>query len=247
MNDGDSDATPRTLRDARHAHAALLASAHSRRSEVAAHHGVLHAESASYVVAMIPFSEARVSELPRTRRDALEGVLRQNVAAARAIMHADAEIGPETLLSAPLVMHDSDALQHAESELRAAGCAACRGHCCMAGGNHAFNRVETMVRVMRANGAWSDDELVDAYLGFVAEHTMTDGCVYQGAQGCTLSRELRSEICNRYECNGLRMLRGQFDEGQPVRAYFVHREGGELRGGEFVEIARSRTCGSEIG
>ena len=64
---------------------------------------------------------------------------------------------------------------------------------------------------------------------------MTDGCVFQGEQGCTLSRELRSEMCNRYECNGLRTLRERFREGEPVRAYFVNRTARGLRGGAFVE------------
>ena len=227
-----------TLRDARQAHARLVAAAHVRRKRAAAARGVARDERDRYVVAVIPHNDARVSRLPHSRREALERVLRSNVAEARALLRSDAPIEPESLLPALPATRASAAQQRAESTLRAAGCAACRGHCCMAGGNHAFNRAETMVRVLRANSAWSDDEIVQVYVSHVAERTMTDGCVFQGERGCTLTRELRSEMCNRYECNGLRTLREHFDEGEPVRAYFVNRKGASLRGGEFVEIVR---------
>ena len=65
---------------------------------------------------------------------------------------------------------------------------------------------------------------------------MTHGCVYQGDRGCTLAPALRADVCHRFHCPGLMMLKGQFAAHEPVRAYMVHRRGERLRGDRFVEI-----------
>ena len=69
---------------------------------------------------------------------------------------------------------------------------------------------------------------------------MTYGCVYQVHDGCALPRDLRGHTCNAYYCEGLKMIRGRYAPGEPVRAYFVHREDDRFTGGQFVQIAVRR-------
>lgn len=93
-----------------------------------------------------------------------------------------------------------------------------------------------MLAQLQRDPSADDETIIGRYLQHLGERTMTHGCVYQGALGCTLSPELRADICHRFLCTGLLMLQGKFDDGQPVRAYLIHRRGDALSGDRFVAI-----------
>ncbi len=224
----------RSMRSARVAWTQLIARAARRRDRSGAQRGLSPETSATYVMAVLPQTQARTSALPTPRKRAYALSLRAVLAQARDAM---AEGRDEAIVSRtrPAVPAPT-ALEQAESALYAACCAACRGDCCGNGGTHAYLRTETLVRYLRAHPAATDDAVVDDYLAFVQPRTITGACVNQGEQGCTLPQPMRSEICNRYLCAGIKMLKGAFDHGEPVRAFLVHRSKHELRGGRFVQL-----------
>src|SRR5206468_7485578 len=88
----------------------------------------------------------------------------------------------------------------------ASACARCQGHCCGKGGLHAFAylSVDTLRRFMDDNPTLHPDEVLAAYLDHIGRATYQDSCVFHGPQGCTLSREMRADICNTFFCPGLK-------------------------------------------
>ncbi len=215
----------------------LRALAPRRRNRSAASRGISVAERESYKLAILPRIYNRPSALPPVRRNAFEAHLRANLAKARARLAAGESLAPAAPINARQPGDTrSEAEREAERKLLGAGCAACRGWCCLAGGNHAFNDVDTMVRYLQAFPTHDDETIVARYLSYLAPRTLTGGCVYQHEHGCTLPRDLRADVCNRFYCSHINMIRNEYNAGDPVRAYFVHVEAGRLVGDRFVEI-----------
>jgi hypothetical protein len=112
----------------------------------------------------------------------------------------DADADPEGPTGDPLI----PAAPPTSAELLTRGaCTACRGHCCRLGEDHAFLRPATLRRFHKAHPELTGVEVVDAYLAYVPKESSLGGCVFQGRQGCTLPRAMRSDVCNRYLCEDL--------------------------------------------
>ena len=94
-------------------------------------------------------------------------------------------------------------------------CAACRGSCCRMGGDHAYLTEETLARALAAHPDWTLDRILELYLSRLPAETTRDSCLYHGAAGCGLPRELRSPTCNLYLCGKLTRLRAGLPESQP--------------------------------
>lgn len=90
----------------------------------------------------------------------------------------------------------------ADPDIVATACGACGGHCCRKGGNDGFLDTDDLVRIGRALRL-NRTKLEAAYTAAVADATYRDSCIFHGARGCTLPREMRSRICNAYYCGPL--------------------------------------------
>lgn len=225
----------RPLAASQKARADLLASALARRNRSAASRRIPLAERASYKLAILPHIDHRPSALPKKRRDAFEAHLRESIARAREqlLIHKPLPaVSTEGRTSGDAV----DARSVAEAKLVGAGCALCRGWCCVGGGDTAYIEVATMVRYLLTFPAHDDDTIVATFLSHVPPRTLTRGCVYQHEHGCTLPRELRSDVCNRFYCGGIDMIRQEYAPGEQLRAYFLHTRNGRLVGDRFVEV-----------
>jgi len=149
-------------------------------------------------VAVVPASERRLVGLPRKRRAAfrrhLAGVIAESIQ-----VEADA--------AAPAPGEDElPAASHFIEETRAVrdGCATCRGYCCRLGaGNNAFLDVPTLRRYRALNPDLRPRRILDEYMSRIPETSAENSCVYHGASGCTLPRQMRAAICNVYHCGGL--------------------------------------------
>jgi hypothetical protein len=95
-------------------------------------------------------------------------------------------------------------------------CTFCRGRCCRYGrGRHAFITAALLQRWLRHHpGAQPADAAAD-YLARLPQRHVENSCLHHGPAGCTLPREMRSEICNRYACDGLVSAELQVNEGAP--------------------------------
>jgi hypothetical protein len=83
------------------------------------------------------------------------------------------------------------------------GCATCQGHCCKGGGDHAYIDERTMARVRRDNPGLDARAIIGLFLARLAPLGYRASCLFHGAEGCTLGRGLRAELCNAYYCTGL--------------------------------------------
>jgi hypothetical protein len=82
-------------------------------------------------------------------------------------------------------------------------CSLCKGWCCRNGEDHGFLDERTIARVRRAGLAVDVSAVLRLYLERVPEVGYEESCIFHGKQGCTLDRSLRSDVCNRYFCDGL--------------------------------------------
>lgn len=82
-------------------------------------------------------------------------------------------------------------------------CGLCRGSCCKGGGEHAYLDERTMARVRQARPDLEAGAIIGLYVACVPRVAYRDSCVFHGAEGCTLDRTLRSDICNNYFCTAL--------------------------------------------
>ena len=57
--------------------------------------------------------------------------------------------------------------------------------------------------------------MIDDYLSRIPDVAHQDSCIFHGADGCALPRELRSDVCNNFECNGLLSIRETVLEEKP--------------------------------
>lgn len=205
-----------------------------RRGRSAAQRGLTPEVAATYHAALLPHNDDRPSRLPARRRALHEAHLRRCLAEARESLAA----APPAELPMPAAPSEpqKSAHEHAVAAVLLAGCAACRGRCCREAQDHAFITADRMMELLQRNPGVTDDAIVARYLSHAGEVTLTNGCVYQGQQGCTLDPELRADICHRFLCKGLTALQRAVREGEPIRAYLVHRRGEEFRGDRFIEI-----------
>jgi hypothetical protein len=109
-----------------------------------------------------------------------------------------------------------------DREVLRAGCAACQGHCCLGGGEHAWLDERTMARVRRERPELDGPRLIAAYVGQVARLSYAGSCLFHGAAGCTLDATFRAELCFSYFCDGLRAFLNR-PQDQPTTARVVIR------------------------
>lgn len=137
--------------------------------------------------------------LPDDRRAAfvahLDMTLEESYAQADGITRAPAQ--PE---------HDPDYITRRKEEqpepvVINASCIACQGECCLNGESRmAFLEVATIDYVRWSRPDLTRDEIRDLYLSHIPETSTSGSCVYHGAFGCTLERNLRADICNCFQC-----------------------------------------------
>lgn len=104
--------------------------------------------------------------------------------------------------AAPLEV--TDPAEH--SRFASAACATCGGRCCERGGDHAFISVATVRRFFSSHAGASDPHCEATYLGYLPAEVLHDSCVFHTRHGCALPRQLRSEMCNWFQCDDLERL-----------------------------------------
>lgn len=205
-----------------------------RRQQLAAPHAIPRQDVESYPVAILPLNRARDSKLPANRRTRFAKLLRKRLIEARERI-ARGEPAPPIPVE-KVANSLTPAERDAEVTLLNAACTSCRGRCCKKGANHAFHSAATMMRFIERFPTLDDDAIVAEYLSYVGEHTLTNGCIFQGATGCTLRRDMRADICNRFFCGDITVLTRKLHSGQPMRAFLANRSGARILGGQFVDV-----------
>jgi hypothetical protein len=143
-------------------------------------------------VLVVPANTRRVTELPPQRREAFRAHLRGilDEAEARGVFSR----------VAPAVTTTPDANEPPAQF--AAACAACRGHCCSGGGDHAYLDLDNIRRYVAVSGHSAQD-VMQAYVRRLPATSYDGSCVFHAGSGCTLPRDMRSAVCNAFYCHAL--------------------------------------------
>jgi hypothetical protein len=211
----------------------LRAQAEALRAERAAALGIPDPET--YAVALTPaFVGGGLVPVPRERRRALREHLTRVATAAFEKPDAGSPEQPDP--QAP------SAVSPAVGQLLCAACATCGGHCCRNGSERAYVSADTIRRVMREEPGLTVNAVVARYLRRVGKVSHDRSCIYHGPDGCTLTREMRSDTCNRYFCGELTQLKRSVEKGATSRVFLTAHRGpaGELSTTAFVDAGEGR-------
>lgn len=182
------------------------------RDQAADDFGIRGAES--FQLAVIPASVSRITRLPAQRRREFRNYMKDLIGRSFAI-----PITPtvEQNQATPPIAEETR-LQAASGQ----ACACCRGSCCQGGGySHAYLEIATLQRYRATHPDQSPREVLNTYMSHVGKETNQGSCVYHGADGCGLTRDMRADICNEFYCAGLQEFRQSVPPTGSVRGFFV--------------------------
>lgn len=167
-------------------------------------------------VVSVPLSDKPLAPVTRARIRNLRMHLVESLRAMRVMKHPERNPSP--------VRAEPEGLA---GQVARTACGLCRGSCCSGGGEHAYLDERTMARVRRARPELEAGAIIRLYVACVPREAYRDSCVFHGAEGCTLDRALRSEICNNYFCSAL----GRFviSPEAPAGVVVVARGDGKMR------------------
>jgi hypothetical protein len=167
-------------------------------------------------IVSVPLNDRPLAPVTRARVRNLRMHLVESLRAMREMKHPERNVSP--------VRAEPDGLAGLVART---ACSVCRGSCCKGGGEHAYLDERTMARVRQLRPELEAGAIIGLYIARVPPVAYRDSCVFHGAEGCTLDRTLRSDICNGYFCSAL----GRFvvNPDAPAGVVVIAREGGKMR------------------
>jgi len=200
------------------------------RDEVAVSRGI--GEPEVFVPVAVPAAERPISPLPKERLSALADHLTQLVG------HS----GADREESAPHRRNDGTPTAAGAGDcprvsILEQACALCQGYCCLCGEDPAYLDGKVMSGYLDQYSEYAPSEVIRGFLSFVPENTCKDSCVYHGEEGCGLPREMRSSVCNGFECVELRWLREVLSGSDPYRVFLIGMQGHRVVRCAFVQAA----------
>ena len=196
--------------------------------QIAARHALANGVDASVPVVMVPANTRALVPLPNSAREAFLAHLRYVIADAFTVplrdnLEAMSAQATSERADAGEIMSRDDGLP---GYMVLGGCSTCRGDCCTSGGTRAFLKADSLMRVrsqrVTLGVSGEDANAIEAlYVAALPEVHYEGSCIFHARLGCTLRRELRSNLCNRYQCGELTQLRRALDERGAQRAYIA--------------------------
>ncbi len=111
------------------------------------------------------------------------------------------------------------------ADVVSAACGTCRGYCCRHGAHHAFYSKTHIQHLRQRHPTHTSQQIIELIAGHLPRESVQDSCVMHGPQGCSLPREFRAELCNRFECSELVHIIKSVDV-YPIRIVAI--DGGQL-------------------
>lgn len=76
---------------------------------------------------------------------------------------------------------------------------------------------------MARNPGLNPQQVLAAYLERLPKHNQFGSCINHTARGCSLNREMRSDICNNYVCEELGQVEQALRRQEPLHTILVVR------------------------
>lgn len=179
-------------------------------------------KDASLITIVLPYLEHNLKPSSPERRQRVEaGFLEIAVAAFASKEEIDTfESTPD--LAQPELSDPEEPLQSSInddqrekrfSRLNGLACSACGGRCCNLGGDSAFLSIEKFREIFRSRPEATPEVVVSEYMARIPGESFDESCIFHSIHGCSLAREQRSIICNRYLCSSLELMREHVNEG----------------------------------
>jgi hypothetical protein len=175
-------------------------------------------------IVSVPLSDRPLAPVTRARIRNLRMHLVESLRAMRVMKHPERNVSP--------VRAEPDGVAGLVART---ACGLCRGACCKGGGEHAYLDERTMARVRQVRPELEAGAIIGLYVSCVPRVAYRDSCLFHGAEGCTLDRALRSDICNNYFCSAL----GRFvtDPDAPAGVVVIARAEGKMRRSQKLAAA----------
>lgn len=184
-------------------------------------------EGAVDVIGVIPANTRETTRLPAaTRRIFLSRLAERLHAVFSTVPTSDAAAMTAQRIAAmdPPPSDRADA-----ATILGLSCGTCRGECCTAGGDHAFLRADSLIRVREQHPEANEGALLASYAAYLPTRHYRGSCVYHTTAGCALPRAMRSNICNRYLCGGLTQLKRALESVEGNAAFVGAADSVHLR------------------
>lgn len=164
-------------------------------------------------VLTVPAYRGELRKLPRARRHAFLRHLRNIIKEATEPAPSSSPPTPELPMRLRVIA--------------SAACAACGGHCCSRGAEHAYLDDTTIRRVAATRPPLTSRTIARLYREHLPETSFAGSCVFHAPQGCALPRELRADLCNRFYCNPLKRFIHRYVDSAPVVQRIEPRKGAD--------------------
>lgn len=115
-------------------------------------------------------------------------------------------------------------------------CKGCQGDCCtLAVGRKAYIDAKTAKRAGLYINEESAAEVALNYISYLPEQHVQGSCLFHGADGCALPRQMRSETCNKYACRAAREMLNRIDTHNPDGVLCLAGEGADFKQASYVQ------------
>lgn len=186
-------------------------------------------------VVVLPANPAGVTRLPEERKAAIVDHVRQKTLEAIEALRDPAAASPDP--RNPFAVYS---VRDEDRSTLGAACATCRGRCCLTGKEHAYITRATMKRFLDSHPGADTERAAESYARHLPESSYEDGCVFQGPDGCTLPRDLRSDTCNTFLCPPLVSLKSHLQNEAGKSIFAAAMIGTDIRFSAWIEDGRIR-------
>lgn len=205
------------------------------RDQAAAVEGI--SEPSTFVPVCVPRCDSEITEVSTERR----AMLRENLLAVLAELVtsdlANQQRPPDVPDASVTRVTGDDTSRPSELPLVfAAACTTCGGYCCQQGAEHAHLHASKFDEYLRSHPETDPNQLVEQYMHRVPSSAHENSCIFHAEDGCSLPRELRSDLCNRFECNGLVAIRDAVADDHTDRFFIVASSNEQIGSHRFAKL-----------
>ena len=185
-----------------------------------------------FIPVAVPVNMRHIGNLPEKRRRTFCDHLKE------LIDQAATEPCMSTHLTDDSTMQTKRDAQMQGTELRSIlnnACTICRGSCCIYGEDHAYLKVNNILRYMHQHPELQQQQVLGEYLSCLTKKTYKDSCVYHTENGCALPSYMRSESCSLFACDGLIEIEKHAIETKLNRFFIAAMEGRNVLRSAFID------------